>query len=99
VDEASQIELGDYIPFLYKYASTLKKVVFIGDDRQRVFPSLFSKTKFLIPFLSVPPYGAEQIEDLQSVFEIPHIRQRAIFLDTQCQHSDLHHTSSPRCRN
>ena len=34
VDEASQIEIGDYLPVLAKYKSTLRKMVFIGDDKQ-----------------------------------------------------------------
>lgn len=32
----------------------------------------------------VPPYGQGDIDGLQSVFELPHLRQRALFLDTQC---------------
>ena len=34
VDEASQIEVGDYLLLLAKYKSTLRKMVFIGDDKQ-----------------------------------------------------------------
>ena len=34
VDEASQIEVGDYLPLLAT-SRTLKKIVFIGDDKQR----------------------------------------------------------------
>jgi hypothetical protein len=34
IDEASQIEVGDYLPILGRYKSTLRKVVFIGDDKQ-----------------------------------------------------------------
>ncbi|KAG6329772.1 hypothetical protein ID866_9318 [Astraeus odoratus] len=33
VDEASQIEIGDYIP-LFATATTIRKVTFIGDDKQ-----------------------------------------------------------------
>ncbi|KAH7913561.1 P-loop containing nucleoside triphosphate hydrolase protein [Hygrophoropsis aurantiaca] len=33
-DEASQIEVGDYIPMLHRFQTTLRKVVFIGDDKQ-----------------------------------------------------------------
>ena len=40
VDEASQIEIGDYLPLLNIHGNNLKKMVFIGDDKQR---------KFLIP--------------------------------------------------
>ncbi|TFY60454.1 hypothetical protein EVJ58_g5144 [Rhodofomes roseus] len=34
VDEASQIEMGDYVPLLGRFNRTLKKLVFIGDDKQ-----------------------------------------------------------------
>jgi len=34
VDEASQIDAGDYLPILAKYKTTLRKVIFIGDDKQ-----------------------------------------------------------------
>ena len=37
VDEASQIEVGDYLPMLNLYQKTLRKVVFIGDDKQCAF--------------------------------------------------------------
>ena len=35
VDEASQIEVGNYLPLMNKFRSTLTKMVFIGDDKQR----------------------------------------------------------------
>ncbi|KAF8206301.1 P-loop containing nucleoside triphosphate hydrolase protein [Mycena galopus ATCC 62051] len=65
VDEASQIEIGDYIPVFDKYKSTLRKMCFIGDDKQ------------------LPPYGQEDLQDLQSIFEISHLRRLCLFLDTQ----------------
>ena len=34
IDEASQIEVGDYLPILATYKTTLRKMVFIGDDKQ-----------------------------------------------------------------
>jgi hypothetical protein len=37
VDEASQIEIGDYIPMMSLFHRTLKKIVFIGDDKQRLY--------------------------------------------------------------
>lgn len=37
VDEASQIEVGDYLPLLSRYEKTLRKLVFIGDDKQREY--------------------------------------------------------------
>lgn len=33
---------------------------------------------------SVPPYGQEDLQDLRSIFEITHLRDQALFLDTQC---------------
>jgi hypothetical protein len=35
VDEASQIEVGDYVPLIQSFSKTLRKLVFIGDDKQR----------------------------------------------------------------
>ncbi|CAL1716325.1 unnamed protein product [Somion occarium] len=34
VDEASQIEIGDYLPLLSKFGKGLRKLAFIGDDKQ-----------------------------------------------------------------
>ncbi|KAF9647979.1 hypothetical protein BDM02DRAFT_3097219, partial [Thelephora ganbajun] len=65
IDEASQIEVGDYLPILARYKATLRKMVFIGDDKQ------------------LAPYGQEDIPELRSVFEWPHLRDNAVFLDTQ----------------
>ncbi|KAF7977493.1 hypothetical protein HWV62_3454 [Athelia sp. TMB] len=65
VDEASQIEIGQYLPLLSRFEKTLKKLVFIGDEKQ------------------LAPYGHEDLSDLRSVFEVMHLRQRAIFLNTQ----------------
>ncbi|KIK41901.1 hypothetical protein CY34DRAFT_12738 [Suillus luteus UH-Slu-Lm8-n1] len=64
-DEASQIEVGDYLPLLQRFQPTLQKMVFIGDDRQ------------------LAPFGQDDIGKLRSVFELPHLRRRAHFLDTQ----------------
>jgi hypothetical protein len=33
----------------------------------------------------VPPYGQEDLQDLQSIFEIAHLRKQVLFLNTQCQ--------------
>ncbi|KAG2367893.1 P-loop containing nucleoside triphosphate hydrolase protein [Suillus spraguei] len=64
-DEASQIEVGDYLPLLQRFQPTLQKMVFIGDDKQ------------------LAPFGQDDVEKLRSVFEFPHLRKRAHFLDTQ----------------
>ncbi|KAF7327654.1 Regulator of nonsense transcripts 1 [Mycena kentingensis (nom. inval.)] len=34
VDEASQIEVGAYLPLLERFMSSIRKLVFIGDDKQ-----------------------------------------------------------------
>lgn len=33
----------------------------------------------------VAPYGQSDVKDLRSIFEVPHLRERAVFLDTQCE--------------
>ncbi|OAX30792.1 P-loop containing nucleoside triphosphate hydrolase protein, partial [Rhizopogon vinicolor AM-OR11-026] len=63
-DEASQIEVGDYLPVLHHFRKSLRKMVFIGDDKQ------------------LAPYGQDDIPQLQSLFEFPHLRKHAHFLDT-----------------
>ncbi|KAJ8581700.1 hypothetical protein M405DRAFT_751348 [Rhizopogon salebrosus TDB-379] len=37
-DEASQIEVGDYLPLLHRFRHSLQKLVFIGDDKQHRMP-------------------------------------------------------------
>ncbi|KAF9485147.1 P-loop containing nucleoside triphosphate hydrolase protein [Pholiota conissans] len=64
IDEASQIEIGNYIPVFSKFKA-LRKVCFIGDDKQ------------------LPPHGQESIEDLKSIFEVDHLKDQVLFLDTQ----------------
>jgi len=34
IDEASQIDVGDYLPVINRFSKTLEKLVFIGDDKQ-----------------------------------------------------------------
>lgn len=63
VDEASQIEVGDYLPTLDKF--DIQKLVFIGDDQQ------------------LAPYGQDDLGNLRSIFECDHLRNDAVFLDTQ----------------
>ncbi|KAJ6609211.1 hypothetical protein B0H10DRAFT_2065061 [Mycena sp. CBHHK59/15] len=65
VDEASQVEIGNYLPMIDRFHKSLQKLVFIGDDKQ------------------LAPYGQGTVESLQSIFEIPHLRKGAVFLDTQ----------------
>ena len=46
VDEASQIEIGNYLPVFTRYL-TIRKVCFIGDDKQRkpLLPSSSAQAK------------------------------------------------------
>ncbi|KAG2367901.1 AAA domain-containing protein [Suillus spraguei] len=37
-DEASQIEVGDYLPLLQRFQHSIQKMVFIGDDKQHRMP-------------------------------------------------------------
>jgi regulator of nonsense transcripts 1 len=64
-DEASQIEVGEYLPLLQRFQHSLQKMVFIGDDKQ------------------LAPFGQDDIGQLRSIFEFPHLRKRAHFLNTQ----------------
>ncbi|KAF8440436.1 P-loop containing nucleoside triphosphate hydrolase protein [Boletus edulis BED1] len=71
IDEASQIEIGDYIPIFSNF-TTIRKAIFIGDNMQ------------------LPPHGQDDIQELQSIFEVDHLTAQAstgkspfIFLDTQ----------------
>lgn len=82
-DEASQIEIGDYFPMLHRFLPTLRKIVFIGDDKQRKPASPFITPLILTSI--VAPYGQGDICDLRSVFEMAHLRNRSVFLDTQCK--------------
>ena len=85
VDEASQVDVGDYLPVINRFQHNLEKIVFIGDDKQRM--SSFA----LCPDLSadrastVAPYGCDQIKQLESIFEKNHLRTNAVMLDTQCE--------------
>lgn len=83
VDEASQIEVGDYISVFSDFHSTLCKAIFIGDDKQCMFSSGRLVWDNYCCFI-VPPYGQEDLQDLQSIFEIAHLRKFVLFLNMQC---------------
>ncbi|KAG1739216.1 P-loop containing nucleoside triphosphate hydrolase protein [Suillus paluster] len=50
-DEASQIEVGDYLPLLQRFQHSLQKMVFIGDDKQHRMPVVIGN------FISRHVYG------------------------------------------
>ncbi|KAG2367899.1 hypothetical protein BDR07DRAFT_207676 [Suillus spraguei] len=83
IDEASQIEIGDYIPLFMSHTS-IRKVCFIGDDKQCMSKS-FSCMSSHVLISSVPPHGQDDIQDLKSIFEVKHLKDHAIFLDIQCK--------------
>jgi hypothetical protein len=43
VDEASQVEIGDYLIPLSRFHNSIQKIIFIGDDKQCMY-SLFLST-------------------------------------------------------
>lgn len=47
-DEASQIEVGNYFPPIHLFHTVLKKMVFIGDDKQRELQRCSSTVFFRI---------------------------------------------------
>jgi hypothetical protein len=84
IDEASQIEVGQYVPLFNSYGKTLRKICFVGDDKQ--CKSLFPTALPEIQLLLVPPHGQDDLQNLQSIFEVDHLRETFTFefLDTQC---------------
>ncbi len=82
IDEASQIEVGQYVPLIKTFGNTLRKLCFIGDDKQRK-----SSLQCLRPkpdFFVVPPHGQDDLGNLKSIFELDHLKDSRGFLDTQC---------------
>lgn len=65
IDEASQIEVGQYVPLFNTFGKSLRKICFVGDDKQ------------------LPPHGQDDLRNLQSIFELEHLRESLSFLDTQ----------------
>ena len=49
-DEASQIEIGDYLPMLIRFRPSLRKLIFIGDNKQRASDGLCSLFVYLFYF-------------------------------------------------
>ena len=81
IDEASQIEVGQYVPLIKTFGNTLRKLCFIGDDKQR--KSSFPRLRPKLDFFVVPPHGQDDLGNLKSIFELDHLKDRG-FLDTQC---------------
>lgn len=101
VDEASQIRLDELPHIFNRFRKTLDRVAFFGDERQREPRTLIpEKTElndgFFVcpspPLFAVAPYNSAQVPQIQSVFQLPHLKADAFFLNTECP-STLH--SSP----
>jgi hypothetical protein len=87
VDEASQIEVGDYMSVFYGH-DTIRKMCFIGDDKQCTLSFFIEAvSRELGSLIIVPPFGQEDNNELRSVFELENLRKLALFLDTQCLRS------------
>jgi hypothetical protein len=86
IDEASQIEIGQYLPLFEFFGDNLRKLCFIGDEQQCAVFSLPPVAPSLILHLYiVPPHGYDNLKDLRSIFDLDHLQASAIFLNTQCE--------------
>lgn len=89
IDEASQIEVGQYVPLFKTFGNSLRKICFVGDDKQ--CKSLqYHRTSETQCFI-VPPHGQDDLRNLQSIFELEHLRESLSFLDTQCTYIGSRH--------
>jgi AAA domain len=83
IDEASQIEVSQYVPLFKTFGNSLRKLCFIGDDKQRKLLSCCIYLKLNV--FQVPPHAQDNLGNLQSIFELEHLRESVTFLDTQCE--------------
>ncbi|KAJ4477546.1 P-loop containing nucleoside triphosphate hydrolase protein [Lentinula aciculospora] len=65
VDEASQINVFEYMHIFHKFRKSLLKVCFFGDPKQ------------------LPPFGQEKAKNLQSIFDLEHLKLTSYFLNVQ----------------
>jgi hypothetical protein len=83
VDEASQISTQKYLALINQRSSSLRRMIFIGDDQQCMS---CVHTVLLSDCLAVPPFGDGET---QSIFEVTHLRPTAFLLNTQCELSPM----------
>ncbi|KAJ3846366.1 P-loop containing nucleoside triphosphate hydrolase protein, partial [Lentinula lateritia] len=79
VDEASQINVFEYMHIFHQFRRSLVKVCFFGDPKQCKY--LFNP--IMSPLLSIPPFGQERVKTLQSIFDIEYLKPTSYFLDIQ----------------
>jgi hypothetical protein len=89
IDEASQIEVGQYVPLFKTFGKSLRKICFVGDDKQCKSSSIITLPE--IQRVVVPPHGQDDLRNLQSIFELKHLRDSLTFLDTQCAYIGSRH--------
>ncbi|KAJ3839482.1 P-loop containing nucleoside triphosphate hydrolase protein [Lentinula raphanica] len=65
IDEASQINVFEYMTIFHHFRQCLGKVCFFGDPKQ------------------LPPFGKENAETLESIFDIRHLKSSSYLLDVQ----------------
>jgi regulator of nonsense transcripts 1 len=84
IDEASQIEIGQYVPLFFKsFGKKLRKLCFIGDNKQCRL--LLCYTCLELKLFQVPPHAQDNLRNLQSILELVHLKESATFLDIQCE--------------
>ncbi|KAL4249785.1 hypothetical protein ABKN59_007614 [Abortiporus biennis] len=102
VDEASQIEVGDYLPMFNMLGKSIRKIVYIGDDKQ--LPphgesvgarSIFEMTKLRerAVFLDTQYRMPSPIGDFISkhVYDAKLLTEHAIDCRSSCRLVDVHH--------
>lgn len=63
VDEASQIEIGDFLPMLSKFGSDIQKLAFIGDDKQRKLSCSLPRLPLSHNLLQLHPTAQKILKD------------------------------------
>ncbi|KAJ3927266.1 MAG: P-loop containing nucleoside triphosphate hydrolase protein [Lentinula lateritia] len=74
IDEASQINVFEYMHIFHKFRRSLVKVCFFGDSKQ---------CEYLFNPIILPPFGQERVKTLQSIFDIEYLKPTSYFLDVQ----------------
>ena len=85
IDEASQIYVGQYIVSPSCRLTSLSHRLM---PRSQALLHKFAKDLRQITFFGdpnqLPPFGSDDVEGIDSIFEKKHLKAGALFLDTQC---------------
>ena len=79
-----RLRWGTTFPFSQISSTVSVSCVSLGITNSVGFTQLIFLQEISYCF-SVPPFGQEDLQDLQSIFEIPHLQKHVVFLDTQCE--------------